>query len=256
MKHLFKAASMPLALTLLIALSNPAVANTTENQRFVYWLHQDLLGRAPSPSALVLLTAMLDNNLSTRTQVAAMITNGHEYHTRLVNIIYKAYLNRNPNQAELANGLVNLAVYSSQQFRATILPGAAWAYLNPGYNGPGLGFPQVIGEMMSVAAYANPTLEDKAAQTFKNSSSNGYYYAALVILLSKDGAWRLLRDSSGLLKHMNYPDLDAAPFSLYVLQLMSGKTEESVYASLGGGTGLFRFREVQANPVNFGDVFD
>jgi hypothetical protein len=71
--------------TFTLTVTEPA----TPNQRYVFQLYQDLLGRAPDSAGAAYWTGLLDQGLATRTQVALLIENTPEYQSRLVENLYQ-----------------------------------------------------------------------------------------------------------------------------------------------------------------------
>jgi hypothetical protein len=119
-------------------------AGLNANQRFVFHLYQDLLGRQPSPAEVNFFGATLDQGFLTREQLATFFLNSFEYHERQVNDLYLRLLGRPADPASLTLGAASLSAGGSlDQLEAGILGSDEYFRLHGGTNA---GFLQGLGQ--------------------------------------------------------------------------------------------------------------
>ena len=209
------------------AFTGPVATYTSSfsaNQRFVYQLYEDLLGRAPSTAELADWTTALSGD-TTRSQVAAALLHTDEYRGLLVDSIYQSFLKRDPDSSERASGIVLLGsgvsdellkatVLGSPEFFTTQGGGTVDGFLNALYE-------DVLGRAIDPDAQA--LYESQIASGATDS------YVALEVLMSTEAREDLVK---GDYQRFLHRAPDTTELSSFAGALASGSTDEDVIAAI------------------------
>jgi hypothetical protein len=113
----------------------PTPPGLNANQRFVFHLYMDLLGRQPSTAEVNFFGTSLDQGLLTREQLAQSFLSSPEFFTHQVDQLYVRLLGRHADPAALASGAGFLAAGGHiDQLEAVLLGSDEYFHLHGGTN--------------------------------------------------------------------------------------------------------------------------
>jgi hypothetical protein len=215
------------------------------NQRFVYQMFEDVLGRAPSSADLSSWTSVLNGGFVSRADVTGGILQSSEYRGLLVDSIYASYLQRSPSSIERSLGIITLGFTPDEEYRASILGGTEF-YADQG-GGTVDGF---LGALYQHVLGRAPTSAELALYEGELAGGTTPQDVALAVLTSPEAREELVQSYFQRFLHRAATTTE---LGAYVGMLGSGTTDEHVIAAIIGSDEYFANTQVASAVIDWGD---